>query len=96
MPDMTPVTAADGAVLGWMSAPDPDEPDVGYFEADRVPKAGRRAAVIDEVAGLMPGEDFDLDVAHDVTGVPWADLDSAAYVALVLAEAERYGALGED
>ena len=54
----TGVTSADGTVAGWMSLPDPDEPDVDYFEADRVPKAGRRAAALYEVAALAADEAF--------------------------------------
>ncbi len=84
--DMTPVTAPDGTVLGWMSAPDPDERDLDYFEADRVPKAGRRSAAIDQAAALL-----DSAFTADEVGEMWAasglsgdDLDSAANVAFEL------------
>jgi hypothetical protein len=64
--------------------------------AERTGHTEARADLIDQTAGLIPDEDFDLDTAHDVSGVPWADLDSAGHIALTLAKVERYGALGED
>lgn len=87
MPDMTewaPVTGADGTVLGWMAAPDPDEPDVDWFEADRLPKIRRRAAVIDPVAALAADEAFSADEVIEMgrrSGLTGDDLDAAANVA---------------
>lgn len=86
-----PVTGADGAVLGWMSAPDPDEPDVDWFEADRLPKVARRAAAIDEAAALAADEAFTPDEVGEMwrrTGLNDDELDAAAHVALTLCEVE--------
>jgi hypothetical protein len=84
---------------GWMQAPDPDEPDVDYFEADRVPRVRRRAAVLDQAAALAADEAFTAGEVNDMwqrSGLTGDELDAAAHVALTLAEAERYGWLGED
>lgn len=83
----TPVTAADGTVAGWMAAPDPDERDADYFEADRLPLVGRRAGLVDQAAALLPDPSFDADQAV-ASGMTWAELDSASYVALALRQAE--------
>jgi len=95
MPDMTgwsEVASADGAALGWMAAPDPDEPDVDYFEADRVPKAGRRAAALYEVAGLAADEAFAADEVLDMgrrAGLTGDQMDAAANVAWHLHQVEQ-------
>ena len=95
MPDMTgwtPVTNAAGETVGWTAAPDPDEPDVDYFEADRVPKAGRRAAAIGQVADLLLDEAFDPGGTWDAAeaaGIPEGMIDSAGNVALELAWVEH-------
>jgi len=92
-----PVTNAVGDVLGWMAAPDPDEPDVDWWEADRVAKVGRRAAIgrraamLDQAAALFvmdgvdPEQTWDGALAHGLTD---ADLDAAAYVAVTLRKLE--------
>ena len=53
-------------------------------QAEREGHAGARADLIGQAAALIPDEEFDLDTAHDVSGMSWADLDSASYVALIL------------
>jgi hypothetical protein len=89
-----PVTDAAGNVLGWMSAPDPDEPDVSYFEADRLPKVRRRADIIGQAADLMANEAFSLEETWDAglaAGLSEADLDAAGSVVLMLEKIEyRY------
>lgn len=91
MTDWQPVTNAAGDVLGFMAAPDPDEPDVDWWEADRVAKVGRRAVVLDQAAALFadsafdPSETWDAALAYGLTD---ADLDAAAYVAWVLRKLE--------
>lgn len=77
---------------GWMAAPDPDEPDVDYFEADRLPKVRRRADAIDQAADALMTESLDLDASWDAgldAGLSELDLDAAGNVALVLAEIEQ-------
>src|SRR6266568_8669366 len=69
MADMTgwaPVTDAAGKVLGWMAPAGPDEPDVDWFEADRVPRAGRRAAALYELAALAGDEAFSAGEVADM------------------------------
>jgi hypothetical protein len=83
-----------GDVLGWTAAPDPDEdPDGGdYFEADRPRKVRGRAARLEEAAGLLCDEAFDLDETWDAglaAGLADAELDSAAHVAFMLWKVER-------
>jgi hypothetical protein len=91
MADWQPVTNAAGGVLGWVAAPDPDEPDVDWWEADRVAKVGRRAAVLDQAAALFvmdgvdPEQTWDGALAHGLTD---ADLDAAAHVAVTLRKLE--------
>ena len=53
-------------------------------QAERTGHTEVRADLIGQAAGLIPDETFDLDTAHDVSGMSWADLDSASYVALIL------------
>jgi hypothetical protein len=92
MSERQPVTDVAGNVLGWMSAPDPDEPDVSYFEADRLPKVRRRAAILGEAADLMANEAFGLDETWDAglaAGLTDADLDAVGHVVLLLEQVER-------
>jgi hypothetical protein len=94
MTDWTPVTNAAGKVLGWMAAADPDEPDVDYFEADRVPKAGRRARAIDEAVALFSDPAFDPGATFDAaltSGLSYDQVDAAEYVALELRRVELEG-----
>jgi hypothetical protein len=87
----TEVTAADGTVAGWMTPPDPDEPDVDYFAADRVPRAGRRAAALYEAAALFDSV-FTPDEVREMwqaSGLSGDELDSAANTAMVLWEIEQ-------
>jgi hypothetical protein len=77
--DWQPVTDAAGNVLGWMSAPDPGEPDVDYFEADRPRKARFRAARLEEAAELLTDDAFDVEETWDAglsAGLTDEDLDS--------------------
>ena len=74
-----------------MAAPDPDEPDVDYFEADRVPRAGRRAAAIDEAAAAFGEECLDPESVWDASTLADADLDAAGYIAVTLAKIEHHG-----
>jgi hypothetical protein len=93
MPDMTgwtPVTNAAGETAGWMAAPDSDEPDLDWFEADRVPRAGRRAAAIDEVAAAFGEECFDPETVWDASTLSDVDLDSAGHIAVTLAKIENH------
>jgi hypothetical protein len=79
-------------VLGWTAAPDPDEPDVDWFEADRVPKVRRRAEVIGQAADLFADESIDPEQTWDSAnerGLTDCDLDAAAYVALELEKIEH-------
>ncbi len=95
MADMTgwaPVTDAAGKVLGWMAPAGPDEPDVDWFEADRVPRAGRRAAALYELAALAGDEAFSAGEVADMgrrAGLSDDGLDAAANAALVLWEIEQ-------
>jgi hypothetical protein len=89
--DWTPVTAADGAVLGWMQAVEPDDAEPDYFEEDRLALVRRRADAIDPVAAL-----FDSAFTEDEIREMWAasglsqdDLDSAGNVALILWRIEQ-------
>ena len=91
MTDWAPVTDAAGTVLGWMAAPEPDEPDVDGFEADRLPRVRRRAAAIDEVAAAFGEECFDPETVWDASTLPEADLDAAGYIAVTLARVEGLG-----
>jgi hypothetical protein len=77
-----PVHNAAGDVVGWMAAPDPDEPDVDWFEADRLPKVRRRADVIAQAVTMM-GPEFDLDdtwEALEAAGLSEDDMIAAARV----------------
>jgi hypothetical protein len=77
---------------GWMKAPDPGEPDVDYFEADRLPKVRRRAAAIGQAADLFADRAFDPAETWDsgkAAGLTDANLDAAAYVALEMEKIER-------
>jgi hypothetical protein len=92
--DWHPVTSRDGAVLGWMAAPDPDEPDVGYFEADRTRKVGLRAARLEEAVALFSDDAFDPETVWDTglaSGLTDEDLDAAANVAVLLWRVEHGG-----
>jgi hypothetical protein len=77
---------------GWMQAPDPDEPDVDYFEADRLPRVARRARIIGEAADLMalqsltPEESFG---AVEAAGLGDDVADAAGHVVLLLEQIER-------
>lgn len=73
---------------GWMAAPDPNEPDVDYFEADRLPRAGRRAAAVGALVDALAVESLDIVQSCDASGLPPAEVDSATYLALVLRQAE--------
>lgn len=90
--DWKPVTNPAGEIVGWMAAPDPDEPDVDYFEADRLPKVRRRADIIAQAVTLM-GPEFDLDETWDALEktMPDADIAAAGHVTKTLQEIElRY------
>jgi hypothetical protein len=90
----TAVHAADGRVAGWVAPADPDEPDVDYFEADRLPKVARRAAVLDQVTALFADPAFDpleTGEAARASGLSEAEADSCAYLALVLRQVELGG-----
>jgi hypothetical protein len=92
IPKWEPVTGAGGAVLGWMSPGDPDEPDVDYFEADRLPRVRRRAAVLGRAADLFADRAFDPAETWDAglaAGLADHDLDAAAYIAVELEKIER-------
>jgi hypothetical protein len=93
---MEPVRDADGNVLGWVSEPDPGEPDVDYFEADRLPRVRRRADILVQAASIMSPE-FDLDDTWDAceaAGMTPGDIDSAGNVVLMLEKVEhRYPGL---
>jgi hypothetical protein len=92
MDSWEPITDAGGAVLGWMQAADPDEPDVDYFEADRLPRIRRRADVIGPAAALTADEAFSADevrVMWQRSGLSDADLDAAANVAFELWKIEQ-------
>ena len=88
----SPVTNAAGDVLGWTAAPDPDEPDVDYFEADRAPKAGRRADHLAPMSDLIGNTAFTAEEVREImdrSGLSDDDRDAAANVALVLHEVEH-------
>jgi hypothetical protein len=90
--DWQPVTDRAGTVLGWMAAPDPDEPDVDYFEAGRSAKVRCRAARLEEAAGLFTDDAFDPEETWDAglaAGLTELDLDAAAYVGLTLWQVEH-------
>jgi hypothetical protein len=92
IPKWEPVTGAGGTVLGWMLALDPAEPDVDYFEADRLPRVRRRAAAIGQAADLFADENFDPAETWDAGlafGLTDHDLDAAAYLAVELEKIER-------
>jgi hypothetical protein len=92
MADWTEITNAAGEVVGWTSAPDSDEPDVDYFEADRLPKVRRRADAIDQAADLLLDGAFDPSDTWDAceaAGMPEGAIDSAGNVALLLSRVER-------
>ena len=92
MTGWTPVTDAGGKVLGWMSAPDPDEPDVDWFKADRLPRIRRRADAIDPAAALAADEAFTTDEVREMwqaSGLSQDELDSAANVAFELWKIEQ-------
>jgi hypothetical protein len=76
---------------GWMAAPDPDEPDVDYFEADRLPRVKRRADAIDQAVDAMLTESLDQDAVWDACEerMPLGMVDSAGSVALVLWKVEH-------
>jgi hypothetical protein len=77
-----------------MAAPDPDEADVDYFEADRLPKVRRRAEVIDQAADLLMDDAFDPGATWDAAneaGVSDLALDAAGHVALILRQIEIRG-----
>ncbi len=91
VPDMTgwtEVTAADGKVLGWMAAPDPDEPDVDYFEADQRRRAACRAAAVGQLVDALACESLDVITVCEASGLPESGVDAATYLALVLRQAE--------
>jgi hypothetical protein len=73
-----------------MTPADPDEPDVDYFAADRLPRVRRRAAIIDQAAALLDPA-FDLDTSWDAleAALPEGDIDAAGYVVLTLEQVER-------
>jgi hypothetical protein len=89
-PKWEPVTGAGGAVLGWMSPADPGEPDVDYFEADRLARVRRRADILDQAVTLM-GPEFDLDATWEAleAALPEDDIVAAARVVLMLEKIER-------
>jgi hypothetical protein len=96
MTDWAPVTDRAGNVLGWTAPPDPDEPDVDYFEADRSRMVRCRAARLEEAAGLFMADGFDPEQTWDAglaAGLTDADLDAAAYVGMTLWQVE-HGTLG--
>ena len=84
-----PVHNGAGDVVGWMAAPDPDEPDVDWFEADRLPKVRRRADMLCQAVTLM-GPEFDLDETWEAleAAMPEADIEAAARMVLMLQEIE--------
>jgi hypothetical protein len=84
----TPVTDAAGELAGWMCAPDPGERDADWFEADRLPRAGRRAAAIGGLADALAVESLDIIGSCDASGLPDSEVDAATYVALTLRQIE--------
>jgi hypothetical protein len=76
---------------GWMQAPDPDEPDVDYFEADRLPMVARRADVILQAVDEMMTPSFDLDTVWTMCEerLPPGVVDSAGSVAFELEKVEN-------
>lgn len=99
MADWTPVTDAAGKVLGWTAAPDPDEPDVDYFEADRPRRTACRAAVVEERAdvilpasALVGDQAFTADEVEemwDASGLSDDQKDAASNVAVELWTVEQ-------
>jgi len=85
-----PVTSAAGETVGWMCAPDPDEPDVDYFEADRLPKIRRRADAVGEVADAAASPAFDLDAICEAgeARIGEAGVDAALGVVAELQQVE--------
>lgn len=93
--DWQPVTGAEGKVLGWLAEPDPDEPDVDYFEADRLPRVRRRAEILGQAADMFADDVFDPAETWDAgsaAGLTDFDLDAAAHIVVTLGEfeARRY------
>jgi hypothetical protein len=85
-----PVHDAAGKVVGWVASPDPGEPDLDYFEADRLPRVRRRADIIDQAAALLDPA-FDLETSWEAleAALPDGDIDSAGNVVLLLEQIER-------
>jgi hypothetical protein len=89
--DWQPVTDRTGTVLGWMAAPDPDEPDVDCFQVGRLRKVRLRADQLAEVSALFGEECMDPEQVWDAglaAGLTDFDLDAAAHIALVLQRVE--------
>jgi hypothetical protein len=88
-----PVTDASGEVLGWMGSP--DDPEILAGERAQARKAaGLRAAAIDQAAGLLMDEAFDVEETWDgaeAAGLPPGLIDAAGNVALVLRKVEQIG-----
>jgi hypothetical protein len=88
MEGWTPVTTADGTVLGWTAPADVETP---RERAHRGRVAGLRADAIDQVADLFGDPAFDPGQTYDAAeawGMPGAAIDAAAHVAVALREIE--------
>jgi hypothetical protein len=89
MAGWSPVTGADGRVLGYMAPADVDTP---LERAQRKRVAGLRAGAIDQAVELLmddafdPGETWD---AAEASGLPAAAIDAAGNVALELWKIEH-------
>ena len=73
---------------GALTTLNPDEPDVDYFEADRLPRVARRAAAIDEAAAAFGELCLDAEEVWDASALPDAEKDAAANVAIELVKIE--------
>jgi hypothetical protein len=91
MSEWQEIRNAAGEVVGWTQPPDPDEPDVDYFEADRLPKVKRRAEVIDQAVDAMLTESLDQDAVWDACEerMPPGMVDAAGSVAFTLWKIEH-------
>jgi hypothetical protein len=91
----TPVTGADGAVLGWMAPADTETP---HERAQRLRVARLRADAIGQAAALLGDPVFGLDEAYEAAeaAMPGPMVNAAGHIAVTLAEIEHYGLLSDD
>jgi uncharacterized membrane-anchored protein len=91
MTGWTPVTAADGKVLGWMAPADVETP---WERSQRARLVEVRADRLAEMVELLGSAAFDVGetfAAARAAGLSAAEQDSAGHMAVVLAEIEEPG-----